>query len=81
ATPDTLTRAAPVSDFIEGRFQYVERSGEAGSAVDLTAPGAVFRPRHNSLLSFTVNQTGSGLWLTANPSFDDTRLFGNAPSG
>jgi hypothetical protein len=67
ATPDTLTRAAPVSDFIEGRFQYVERSGEAGSAVDLTAPGAVFRPRHNSLLSFTVNQTGSGLWLTANP--------------
>ncbi|PWI04033.1 autotransporter outer membrane beta-barrel domain-containing protein [Stenotrophomonas maltophilia] len=81
ATPDTLTRAAPVSDFIEGRFQYVERSGEAGSAVDLTAPGAVFRPRHNSLLSFTVNQTGSGLWLTANPSFDDTRLFGNAASG
>lgn len=81
ATPTTMTRPAPVSDFIEGRFQYVERSGEAGSAVDLTAPGAVFRPRHNSLLSFTVNQTGSGLWLTANPSFDDTGLFANAQSG
>ena len=51
-----------------------------------TAPGSYTVTVQNittgqALGSFTVNQTGSGLWLTANPSFDDTRLFGNAPSG
>ncbi len=41
----------------------------------------MFRPRHNSLLSFNVKQTADGLWLTANPGFDQLGLFANGTSG
>ena len=44
--------------------------------------GEVFRPRHNSLLSFNINQTDDGLWLTANPGFDQlAQLTGGATAG
>ncbi len=56
------------------------RLGDAGYSASITA-GEVFRPRHNSLLSFNVNQTADGLWLTANPGFDQLGLFTNGTSG
>src|SRR5690606_482964 len=45
------------------------------------ADGEVFRPRHNSLLSFNVHQSADGLWLSANTGFEQTGLFANAQSG
>ncbi len=56
------------------------RLGDTGYSASITA-GEVFRPRHNSLLSFNVNQTADGLWLTANPGFDQLGLFANGTSG
>jgi len=64
----------------QGGFQDVVRLGDAGYSASITA-GEVFRPRHNSLLSFNVNQTADGLWLTANPGFDQLGLFTNGTSG
>lgn len=56
------------------------RLGDTGYSASITA-GDVFRPRHNSLLSFNVKQTADGLWLTANPGFDQLGLFTSATSG
>lgn len=71
-------------DLIDGRifqgFQAVVRLGDTGYSASI-AGGEVFRPRHNSLLSFNVKQTPGGLWLTANPGFDQLGLFANATSG
>lgn len=64
----------------QGGFQDAVRLGDAGYSASITA-GEVFRPRHNSLLSFNVNQTADGLWLTANPGFDQLGLFANGTSG
>ncbi|KOQ65609.1 autotransporter outer membrane beta-barrel domain-containing protein [Stenotrophomonas maltophilia] len=64
----------------QGGFQDAVRLGDAGYSASVTA-GEVFRPRHNSLLSFNVNQTADGLWLTANPGFDQLGLFANGTSG
>ncbi|MEZ0469669.1 autotransporter domain-containing protein [Luteimonas salinilitoris] len=76
-----LTAAAPDIPFIDGRFQAAVRADDPIYSVDLTREGAVFRPRHNSLLSFMVHQTDEAIWLTANPAFDDTSIFANAQSG
>jgi len=72
-------------DLVEGPiydagFREVVRLGDTGYTANLAA-GDVFRPRHNALLSFNVNQTATGLWLTANPGFDQHWLFGNVASG
>jgi outer membrane autotransporter protein len=73
-------------DLVEGRiaegmgFKSAVRLGDTGYSASITA-GDVFRPRHNSLLSFNVNQTADGLWLTANPGFDQLGLFANGTSG
>lgn len=64
----------------QGGFEDVVRLGDTGYSASITA-GDVFRPRHNSLLSFNVKQTADGLWLTANPGFDQLGLFANATSG
>jgi outer membrane autotransporter protein len=64
----------------QGGFQDAVRLGDTGYSASITA-GEVFRPRHNSLLSFNVNQTADGLWLTANPGFDQLGLFANGTSG
>jgi hypothetical protein len=62
----------------QGGFQDVVRLGDTGYSASITA-GEVFRPRHNSLLSFNVNQTADGLWLTANPGFDQLACLPTAP--
>lgn len=72
-------------DLVEGPiyeegFRDVVRLGDTGYIANLAA-GDVFRPRHNSLLSFNVTQSANGLWLTANPGFDQPGLFGNVASG
>lgn len=72
-------------DLVEGPiyeqgFDGVVRLGDADYSASI-AEGEVFRPRHNSLLSFNVNQVEDGLWLTANPGFDQLELFANARSG
>ncbi|HDS1557377.1 TPA: autotransporter outer membrane beta-barrel domain-containing protein [Stenotrophomonas maltophilia] len=72
-------------DLVEGPiyqdgFQEVVRLGDPGYSASISG-GEVFRPRHNSLLSFNVRQTADGLWLTANPGFDQWDLFANGPSG
>ncbi|WP_433854151.1 autotransporter domain-containing protein [Stenotrophomonas nitritireducens] len=61
-------------------FQQVARLGDAGYSASI-ADGEVFRPRHNSLLSFNVHQSADGLWLSANTGFEQTGLFANAQSG
>ncbi|WP_262071854.1 autotransporter outer membrane beta-barrel domain-containing protein [Stenotrophomonas sp. Marseille-Q5258] len=61
-------------------FQDVVRLGDTGYTASI-AEGEVFRPRHNSLLSFNVVQSANGLSLTANPGFDQLGLFANATSG
>ncbi|MCC7635987.1 autotransporter outer membrane beta-barrel domain-containing protein [Stenotrophomonas rhizophila] len=61
-------------------FQDVVRLGDTGYTANL-ANGDVFRPRHNSLLSFNVQQTADGLWLTANPGFEQIGLFTSATAG
>ena len=67
--------------FITGRFATAVRWGDDSYSLNLAESGAVFRPRHNSLLSFTVHQNAEAIWLTANPAFDDTSIFANAQSG
>ncbi|MGF6418239.1 outer membrane autotransporter protein [Stenotrophomonas sp. AN71] len=64
----------------EDGFKEVVRLGDAGYSASITG-AEVFRPRHNSLLSFNVKQTADGLWLTANPGFDQLGLFANGTSG
>lgn len=64
----------------QGGFEEVVRLGDTGYSASITG-GDVFRPRHNSLLSFNVKQTADGLWLTANPGFDQVGLFANGTSG
>ncbi|MHC1671868.1 autotransporter domain-containing protein [Stenotrophomonas maltophilia] len=64
----------------QGGFEEAVRLGDTGYSASITA-GEVFRPRHNSLLSFNVKQTANGLWLTANPGFDQLGLFANSTSG
>lgn len=64
----------------EAGFRDVVRLGDTGYTANLAA-GDVFRPRHNSLLSFNVLQSATGLRLTANPGFDQPALFGNVASG
>lgn len=61
-------------------FQQVVRLGDTDYTASI-ADGEVFRPRHNSLLSFNVTQTADGLWLTANPGFDQLGLFTAAGAG
>ncbi|MBH1654002.1 autotransporter outer membrane beta-barrel domain-containing protein [Stenotrophomonas maltophilia] len=63
----------------QGGFEDVVRLGDTGYSASIS--GDVFRPRHNSLLSFNVKQTADGLWLTANPGFDQLGLFANGTSG
>ncbi|WP_229978760.1 autotransporter outer membrane beta-barrel domain-containing protein [Stenotrophomonas lactitubi] len=68
----------------EVAFTKVERQDGSGYSVDLTSADAaqrVFHPRNNSLLSFSIRQTGNGIWAVANPAFDDVSLFANAASG
>lgn len=72
-------------DLVEGPihgqgFRDLVRLGDTDYTANL-AVGDVFRPRHNSLLSFNVAQTATGVWLTANPGFDQKWLFSNAASG
>ncbi|MRI43473.1 autotransporter outer membrane beta-barrel domain-containing protein [Stenotrophomonas sp. MH181796] len=64
----------------QGGFEEVVRLGDTGYSASITS-GDVFRPRHNSLLSFNVKQTADGLWLTANPGFEQLGLFANGSSG
>lgn len=64
----------------EGGFEEAVRLGDTGYSASIT-DGEVFRPRHNSLLSFNINQTEDGLSLTANPGFDQIGLFASATSG
>jgi outer membrane autotransporter protein len=64
----------------QGGFEEAVRLGDTGYSASITG-GDVFRPRHNSLLSFNVKQTADGLWLTANPGFDQVGLFANGTSG
>lgn len=64
----------------EGGFTDAVRLGDTGYSASIT-DGEVFRPRHNSLLSFNIQQTANGLSLTANPGFDQLGLFANAASG
>lgn len=64
----------------QGGFEEAVRLGDTGYSASITG-GEVFRPRHNSLLSFNVKQTADGLWLTANPGFDQVGLFANGTSG
>ncbi len=61
-------------------FDKVVRLGDTSYSASIAA-GDVFRPRHNSLLSFNVHQSEDGLWLSANPGFDQLELFANAQSG
>ena len=63
----------------QGGFEEAVRLGDTGYSASIS--GDVFRPRHNSLLSFNVKQTADGLWLTANPGFDQLGLFANGTSG
>ncbi|MEG0185478.1 MAG: autotransporter domain-containing protein [Stenotrophomonas sp.] len=58
------------------------RLGDTGYTASIT-DGEVFRPRHNSLLSFNINQTAEGLSLTANPGFDQLAQLtaGNGSDG
>ncbi len=61
----------------QGGFTDAVRLGDTGYTASIT-DGEVFRPRHNSLLSFNINQTAEGLSLTANPGFDQlAQLTGN----
>jgi len=53
----------------EDGFADAVRLGDTGYSASIT-DNEVFRPRHNSLLSFNINQTEDGLSLTANPGFD-----------
>ncbi|MGE8274646.1 autotransporter domain-containing protein [Stenotrophomonas sp.] len=65
-------------------FTRAERQDGSGYSVDLTSADAaqrMFHPRNNSLLSFSIRQTGNGIWAVANPAFDDVSLFANAASG
>lgn len=65
-------------------FTKAERQDGSGYSVDLTSAEAgkrMFHPRDNSLLSFSIRQTGDGIWAIANPAFDDVSLFANAASG
>ncbi|MDT3456641.1 autotransporter domain-containing protein [Stenotrophomonas pavanii] len=78
--PGAYRRDLVEGPIYQGGFQDVVRLGDAGYSASITA-GDVFRPRHNSLLSFNVNQTADGLWLTANPGFDQLGLFANGTSG
>ena len=64
----------------QGGFEEAVRLGDTGYSASITG-GDVFRPRHNSLLSFNVKQTADGLWLTANPGFEQVGLFANGTSG
>lgn len=61
-------------------FQQVARLGDDAYSASIV-DGEVFRPRHNSLLSFNVHQSADGLWLTANTGFEQTGLFANTQSG
>lgn len=61
-------------------FDQVGRLGDTTYSASI-ANGEVFRPRHNSLLSFNVHQDADGLWLTANPGFDQLDVFASAASG
>ncbi|WP_329764293.1 autotransporter outer membrane beta-barrel domain-containing protein [Stenotrophomonas geniculata] len=63
----------------QGGFEEAVRLGDTSYSASIS--GDVFRPRHNSLLSFNVKQTADGLWLTANPGFDQLGLFANGTSG
>lgn len=78
---EDLESEAPIIPFIEGNFTFAMRAGDSSYRIDLGEEGAVFRPRHNSLLSFTVLQTSDAIWLEAKPAFDDTAIFANAQSG
>ncbi|MEN5285923.1 autotransporter outer membrane beta-barrel domain-containing protein [Stenotrophomonas lactitubi] len=65
-------------------FTRAERQDGSVYSADLTSADAaqrMFHPRSNSLLSFSILQTGNGIWAVANPAFDDVALFANAASG
>ncbi|MGR4893550.1 autotransporter domain-containing protein [Sphingopyxis sp. LARHCG72] len=64
---------------IEGSFATVRR--DANDAGITFADGAIFSPRENSLLTFTLHQDAESIYMVANPAFDDTQLFGNRRSG
>lgn len=64
---------------IEGAFTTVRRdANDAGIAF---SDGAIFRPRENSLLSFTLRQELESIYMVANRAFDDVALFGNHRTG
>ncbi|MGF6420256.1 outer membrane autotransporter protein [Stenotrophomonas sp. AN71] len=65
-------------------FTKAERQDGSGYSVDLTSTDAaqrMFHPRNNSLLSFSILQTGEGIRAVANPAFDDVSVFANGVSG
>ncbi|WP_416058178.1 autotransporter domain-containing protein [Stenotrophomonas maltophilia] len=53
----------------EDGFSDAVRLGDTTYSASI-AGNEVFRPRHNSLLSFNIHQSEDGLSLTANPGFD-----------
>lgn len=66
----------------QGGFTDAVRLGDTAYSASIT-DGEVFRPRHNSLLSFNIQQSATGLALTANPGFDQLAQLtaGNGSDG
>lgn len=65
--------------FITGTFSKLKRDA-ADAGIDFK-DGAIFHPRANSLLTFTLSVKPDTFYLTANPAFEDVGVFGNKRSG
>ena len=77
---------ASVASLQPGQLAFTKAQRQDGSdySADLGSADAaqrLFHPRHNSLLTFSIVQTGQGIWAVANPAFDDASVFSNAASG
>ena len=80
-TPEELAKAPEEGTFISGRFMKAGRVDDPTNLVDTSSDGAIIYARANSLLTFGLFQNENGIYLKANPAFEDVALFGNKASG